>query len=73
MFWGRGLLIGGVIAALLSAAPAVILAQLPPVYSDGFIGLVAALLSLSATPLAITTASVGAILLLVAVVRRGRS
>ena len=73
MLWGRGLLIGGVIGVLLSAAPAFVLALLPPVYSDGFIGLVAALLSLSVTPLAVAFASAGAILLLLAVARRGRS
>lgn len=72
LLWGRGLLIWGVIAALLSGAPAVLLSQLPPIYGDGFLGLLAALLSLTVTPLAVVIASVGAILLLVAVVRRGR-
>jgi len=70
--WGRALLIYGVIAALISIAPAIILAQLPPVYSEGFFGLVAALLSLTVTPLAIVVASAGAILLLVAALRRDR-
>lgn len=72
-FWGRTLLIWGIVGALLSAAPALILAQLPPPYSEGFIGLVAALLSLSVTPLAVAAASAGAILLLVAALKRGRS
>ena len=71
--WGRGLLIWGVIAALVSAAPAVILSQLPPGYSTGFFGLVAALLSLSVTPVAMVVASAGAILLLLAALRRDRS
>jgi len=73
MLWGRGLLIWGVIAALVSGAPALLLSQLPPIYGDGFVGLLAALMSLTVTPLAAVIASVGAILLLVAAVRRGRS
>ncbi len=73
MLWGRGLLIWGVIAALLSGTPALLLSQLPPIYGDGFVGLLAALMSLTVTPLAVAIASVGAILLLVAAVRRGRS
>lgn len=72
MFWGRGLLLGGLLAALLSAAPVLLLAWLPPAYGEGFVGSVALLLSLSVTPLALVIASVGAILLLAAVVRRGR-
>lgn len=71
--WGRGLLIWGIVAAAISAAPAVLLAQLPPAYSDSFFGLLAALLTLSVTPLALITASAGAILLLVAALRRDRS
>lgn len=70
--WGRGLLIWGVIAAVVSATPAIILSQLPPIYSDGFFGLVAALLTLSVTPLGLLSASVGAILLLLAALRRDR-
>ena len=70
--WGRGLLIWGIVAAVISAAPATILAQLPPIYSDGFFGLVAALLSLSVTPLGVLVASAGAILLLLAALRRDR-
>ena len=46
--------------------------QLPPIYSDGFFGLVAALLSLSVTPLGVLVASAGAILLLLAALRRDR-
>lgn len=71
--WGRGLLIWGIVAAVISAAPAIILAQLPPIYSDGFFGLVAVLLSLSVTPLGVLVASAGAILLLLAALRRDRS
>lgn len=73
MHWGRGLLIWSMIAAVVSVAPAIILSQLPPIYSEGFFGLVAVLLTFSVTPLAVLGASVGAILLLVAAWRRGRS
>lgn len=71
--WGRGLLVWGIAAAAISATPAILLAQLPPAYSDGFFGLLAALLTLSVTPLALITASAGAILLLLAALRRDRS
>lgn len=70
MFWGRGLLIGGVVTALLALTPALILSQLPPALSDSFFGALAALLSLSVAPLGIVSAVVGAGLLLIAVVRR---
>ena len=70
VFWSRGLLIGGVVAALLSAAPALILSQLPPIYSQGFLGTLAGLLTLSVTPIAVLAASVGAILWLVVLLRR---
>lgn len=73
MHWGRGLLIWSMIAAIVSVAPAIILSQLPPIYGEGFFGLVAVLLTFSVTPLAVLGASVGAILLLVAAWRRGRS
>lgn len=73
MVWGRGLLLGGMLGALLSAAPVILLSVLPPAFGDGFLGIIAILLSLSVTPLALVVASVGAILLLVAVVRRGRT
>jgi hypothetical protein len=70
VFWGRGLLLLGLAGAALSAAPALVLSQLPSSYSDGFLGTLAALLTLTITPLALVAASVGAILLLAALVRR---
>ena len=70
VFWGRGLLIGGVAGALLSAAPALILSQLPSPYGDSFFGTLAVLLTLTVTPLGILAASVGAILLLLGWLRR---
>lgn len=72
MHWGRVLLLGGVIAALASAAPALLI-WLLPAFGEGFFGTVALLLTLSVTPLAVLFASAGAILLLVAVLRRGPS
>jgi hypothetical protein len=71
--WGRGLLIWGVIAAVISTAPALVLSQLPAIYSDSFFGDVAVLLTFSVAPLAVLSASVGAILLLLAALRRRRS
>jgi hypothetical protein len=71
--WGKGLLLWGIVAAIVSGAPALLLTLLPAQFGAGFIGLLAIMLSLSVTPLAVVVASVGAILLLVALVRRGRS
>lgn len=68
--WGKGLLLWGLVSALLSAAPALILSRLPAGLSDGFIGILAALLTFSITPLALIVASVGAILWVVAALRR---
>jgi hypothetical protein len=74
LFWGRGLFVGGVVAALLSVTPALILSQLPRAIGDSFYGLVAELLLVMVTPLALLFASAGAILLLIALFRhlRGR-
>jgi energy-converting hydrogenase Eha subunit C len=69
---GRGLLLGGGIAALASATPALLIWLLPGL-GEGFFGVLAIMLTLSVTPLAVLIASVGAILLLVAVLRRDRS
>lgn len=66
------MLLGGVIAALASLAPAALIWVLPGL-DQGFFGLVAVLLTLGVTPLAVLFASAGAILLLVAVVRRDPS
>lgn len=63
------MLLGGVIAALASAAPAVLIYVLPGL-DQGFFGLVAVLLTLTVTPLAVLFAGAGAILLLVAALRR---
>lgn len=66
--WGRLLLLWGLGGAALSFLPALLL-MLTGV-EGGFFGTVAILLSISVTPLLAVVASVGAILLLVAVVRR---
>lgn len=73
MLWGRKLLFFGVMMVLLSAAPAALITLLPGL-EEGFFGTVAILLTLTVTPLGVMIASAGAILLLVAAVkRRGRS
>jgi hypothetical protein len=71
MNWGRKLFTFGVAMALLSATPA-LLVYLFPLLGDGFLGTLAIMLTLTVTPLGIVVASVGAILLLVSVLRRGR-
>ena len=68
--WGKGLLLWGIVAALLSATPALLLGYLPPAWSDGLPGITAALLTFSVTPLMLIVASAGAILWLVAALRR---
>ena len=70
---GRAILIWGMLAALISAAPALALIVLPQSFGEGFFGLVAIMLTLTVTPLAVLVASAGAILLLLAALRRGRS
>jgi len=73
IFFGRGLLIGGLVAVILSAAPAIILGLLPPTLSDSFFGALAGLLILTVVPLSLVTASVGALLLLLGwLQQRGR-
>ena len=69
--WGWRLLAFGVAMTLLSALPAAAI-YLLPVLGDGFFGTVAILLTVTVTPLGVVVASAGAILLLVAVLRRGR-
>lgn len=70
--WGRGLLLWGLIALAVSAAPMLLLQILPAEAGAGFFGLLTILLGLSVVPLAAVVASVGVILLLVAVFRRDR-
>lgn len=70
--WGRGLLLWGLVALVVSAAPMLLLQVLPAEAGSGFFGLLAIMLGLSVVPFAAVVASVGAILLLVAVFRRGR-
>ena len=66
--WGRLLLVWGLLGALASFAPALLLMWTRA--DGGFLGTVAVLLTVTVTPLFAVTASVGAILLLVAVLRR---
>lgn len=67
---GRGLLVGGLIAALVSGAPALLLATVLPGLDDGFAGILALMLSLTVLPLALVFASAGAVLLLLGLWRR---
>jgi hypothetical protein len=69
ILWGRGLLAGGLIGVIASAAPALLLAALRSP-EPGFIGTLAALLTFSVTPLLAVVASAGAILLLAGDLRR---
>lgn len=71
--WGNSLLFWGLVVAALSFTPALLLTVLPAEFGAGFFGLLALMLSFSVTPLSVVVASVGAILLLLAVFRRGRS
>jgi energy-converting hydrogenase Eha subunit C len=71
MQWGRKLFVFGAVMALISATPALLI-YLFPLLGDGFLGTLAIMLTLTVTPLGIAVASVGAILLLVAALRRGR-
>jgi len=69
MLWGRRFLIFGVLMTLISAAPALIIMLLPAI-GEGFFGTVAIMLTLTVAPLGVILASAGAILLLVAALRR---
>lgn len=72
-FIGRGLVVGGLFALVLSAAPAVLLSLLPAALSNSFFGTLGALLLLTVTPLSAVAVSVGVLLLLLGwLARRGR-
>lgn len=71
MFWGRGLAIGGLVALILSAGPALLLSLLPAGAGENFFGTLAALLSLTIAPLSLVAFSVGVLLVLLARLRRG--
>jgi hypothetical protein len=72
MFWARGLITWGLVGLAGSLGPALLLNALPAL-DTGFFGTVAVLLTITVAPLAALSVSAGVILLLVAVVRRGRS
>ena len=72
MFWARGLLVWGLVGLAGSLGPALLLNALPAL-DTGFFGTVAVLLTITVAPFAALSVSVGAILLLVALWRRGRS
>ncbi|MGV3650715.1 MAG: hypothetical protein ACO1OK_04775 [Devosia sp.] len=62
MRWGNGLMLWGLVAVLVALAPAVMLGLLPPELGEGFLGLLAALLSLSVAPLAALVVVTGVLL-----------
>jgi hypothetical protein len=68
--WGRGLLIWGFVALVAALVPGFVLTTLLPQFDNGILGIVGILLALSVAPLAALVLSVGAILLLVAALRR---
>jgi hypothetical protein len=72
MFWARGLLIWGLVGLAASLGPALLLTALPGL-DAGFFGVLAVMLTFTVAPLAALSVSAGAILLLVALFRRGRS
>lgn len=63
--WGQGLLIGGLIGLAVSVLPAIVLSVLPSAFGEGFLAVVAVMLPVTVGPLAVLSASAGAILLLV--------
>lgn len=72
MNWGRRITIFGVLMAIISATPALLIYAFP-LLGDGFFGTVALLLTVTVTPLGVVVASAGVFLqLLAAVRRRGR-
>jgi hypothetical protein len=70
--WGRGLTYWGLVGGGVALLPAILMWILPPQAIPDFFALIAIMLALSVAPLGVAVASVGVILLLVAVVRRGR-
>jgi hypothetical protein len=72
MFWARGLLIWGFVGLAASLGPALLLTALLGL-DIGFLGLIAVMLTITVAPIAALSVSAGAILLLVALFRRGRS
>jgi hypothetical protein len=70
--WGRGLLLWGLVALVVSAAPLLLTMALPSGLGGGFFELLAIMLGFSVVPLCAVVAVTGAILLLVAVVSRDR-
>ncbi len=69
LLWGRRILVIGVIMALVSATPALLI-MLFPALGEGFLGTVAILLTITVTPLGLAFASAGVLLLLAGLVRR---
>jgi hypothetical protein len=74
LFWGRGLFVGGLIGLLVSLLPSGLLLLFPVLaQSAGVLAVIAVMLVFSVAPLAVLSLSVGAILLILAALRRLRS
>jgi hypothetical protein len=69
-FWGRGLLLWGLVAALAAMIPTAVVSLGPPGLFAGIFELVAILLLFSVLPLAVLVAVAGLALLLVGMLRR---
>lgn len=68
--WGWRLLLTGVVMALVSATPALLI-SVAPALGDGFFGTVAILLTITVTPLGVVFAAIGLLLLVAGAIRRG--
>lgn len=73
LHWGRGLLLWGTVAALATLVPTLLVSFGPPGLFAGIFELIAILLLFSVLPLAVGVAGVGALLVLVALLRRRHS
>lgn len=72
MRWGKGLLVWGLVGALLSALPALLLSLLPAHASGGLVATIAVMLTLGVTPLFALLGVFGAVLWLLARLRGDR-
>jgi hypothetical protein len=73
LFWGRGLFVGGLAGLAAAVLPSLVLLLLPALAQGSVLGILSVLLLLSVGPLAALSLSAGAILLVLAWLRRPRS
>jgi hypothetical protein len=72
LFWGRGLFVGGLVGLAAAVLPSLVLLLLPALAQSSFLGLTSVLLLFSVGPLSALSLSAGAILLVLAWLRRPR-